>query len=85
MHWDGTDGARRWDSRRWTDLTAQGLFDMSKQRLGQAGARGRLDRLGAYGRELSNHLVEAWFLATTKARTRLLKRVRALLDLSRRR
>lgn len=66
-------------------LDSEGLLDMSKQRLGQPGARGRLDRLGARWRELSNHLVEAWFLATTKARTGLLKRVRALRDLSRRR
>lgn len=58
---------------------------MSKQRLGQAGARGRLDRAVAYWRELSNHLVEAWFLTTTKARTRLLKRWRALRNFSRRR
>lgn len=58
---------------------------MSKQRLGQAGARGRLDRFGAYWRELSNHWVEAWFLATTKARTEFSKRLRALFDFSRRR
>ncbi|HEY0465598.1 MAG TPA: hypothetical protein VGC79_15395 [Polyangiaceae bacterium] len=57
---------------------------MSKQRLGQAGARGRLDRVGAYWRELSNHLVEAWFIATAKPWAALLNRLRSLRDFSRR-
>jgi hypothetical protein len=58
---------------------------MTKQRLGQAGARGRLDRVGVYWRELSNHLVEAWFLTTTRARTELFERLRAFAKFSRRR
>ena len=46
------------------------------------GTRGGRDRVGACWGELSNHLVEAWFLATAKARDGLSRRVDALRALS---
>ncbi len=41
--------------------------------------------VGAYGSELSSHWVEAWFMVTSKPLARLLSRVRAWFDFSRRR